>query len=310
MEPNEIISLFDARRAARSGLVEQMRKLSDIYDGDVVIPSPELDRNEPVGVANLIASGIDSHAMRIASVLPDIDFPVTKPGQQKSINAARDKRKAVAGWMQANHADLLLRRRARWLIAYAASPVLVLPDRKLGAPRWHLRNRLSAYVGDESDPTDMTPANAIFAFDRSYGQIKRAWPQSAGELSQAAGGTLTDTSMIQLVEYLDDTTHVLLATGEHTAAGGQANYGIGGGWMRGVDGGRRWAVQLRRADHRLGMCPVVAPGRITLGKPKGQFDDSIGLFQQQAKLMAMEVNAVAKSIWPDTWLVDRPNETS
>jgi hypothetical protein len=41
----------------------------------------------------------------------------------------------------------------------------------------------------------------------------------------------------------------------------------------------------------------------------GQFDGMIGMYYQQAKLMALETIAVEKGIFPDTYLVSRPGET-
>ena len=48
--------------------------------------------------------------------------------------------------------------------------------------------------------------------------------------------------------------------------------------------------------------------RITLDGPQGQFDNMIGMYYQQAKLMALETIAVEKGIFPDTYLVSRPGE--
>jgi hypothetical protein len=54
--------------------------------------------------------------------------------------------------------------------------------------------------------------------------------------------------------------------------------------------------------------PVVIPMRITLDTAGGQFDNMIGMYYQQAKLMALETIAVEKGIFPDTYLVSRSGE--
>jgi hypothetical protein len=54
----------------------------------------------------------------------------------------------------------------------------------------------------------------------------------------------------------------------------------------------------------------VIPGRITLDRPMGQFDGLIGMYQQQARLMALETIAVERGIFPDTYLVSRPGESA
>jgi hypothetical protein len=56
------------------------------------------------------------------------------------------------------------------------------------------------------------------------------------------------------------------------------------------------------------MCASV-PTRLTLNRPGGQFDTMTGMFYTQAKLMALEVLAVEKGVFPDTYLIGRPNET-
>jgi hypothetical protein len=52
---------------------------------------------------------------------------------------------------------------------------------------------------------------------------------------------------------------------------------------------------------------VIVPGRITLDRPMGQFDGIIPLKELQAKLMALEVIAVERGIFPDMYLEGFPN---
>jgi hypothetical protein len=56
------------------------------------------------------------------------------------------------------------------------------------------------------------------------------------------------------------------------------------------------------------LSPVVIPMRITLDTAGGQFDNMIGMYYQQAKLMSLETIAVEKGIFPDTYLVSRAGE--
>jgi hypothetical protein len=67
-------------------------------------------------------------------------------------------------------------------------------------------------------------------------------------------------------------------------------------------------VTLEYVNNAIGMCPVAMPMRITLDGAQGQFDNMIGMYYQQAKLMALEVIAVEKGIFPDTYLISRPGE--
>jgi hypothetical protein len=67
-------------------------------------------------------------------------------------------------------------------------------------------------------------------------------------------------------------------------------------------------VTLEYINNPIGICPVGMPSRITLDGIQGQFDNMIGMYYQQAKLMSLEVIAVEKGIFPDTYLISRPGE--
>ena len=66
--------------------------------------------------------------------------------------------------------------------------------------------------------------------------------------------------------------------------------------------------ELERAENPTGRCPVVVSSRISLDDARGQFDGILGMYQQRAKLMALEVLAVQKGVFPDTWLVGNAGE--
>ena len=67
-------------------------------------------------------------------------------------------------------------------------------------------------------------------------------------------------------------------------------------------------VLLENIPNPIDMVPATVPMRITLDGAQGQFDNMIGMYYQQAKLMSLEVIAVEKGIFPDTYLVSRPGE--
>jgi hypothetical protein len=107
---------------------------------------------------------------------------------------------------------------------------------------------------------------------------------------------------ILLLEYVNkDITH-LIATGYKTPDQyAMIDIDVTGMQLRGVT--------LEYYENNTGdECPVVIPMRITLDTAGGQFDNMIGMYYQQSKLMALEVIAVEKGIFPDTYLVSRPGE--
>lgn len=320
----EIVRLFRHRQFERGPFFEKCREISQHYDGEIALPLPEIGEKERPAVANLIGQGIDQHALRVASVLPDVQCPPLKPGDSPSEKRASQRRRSCIGWWEINAYELMQKQRARWLVAFAQAPVRLVPDKKSRQPKWVTRTPLETYPGDVDFP-DMQPADCIFAVQRTVGWLKRAYPEVPLTGLQVPGGSkfsgtkyLTDTDLVDVLEYIDGDSFTVLALGcghDPTGLIYQAEYGIQDarivnlGPVGGDSGPKMWAAPLLTGVNRLGECPVVIPGRISLGGLKGQFDDTIGLYQMQAKLMAMEVNAVANGIWPDQWLVGPDNAT-
>ena len=163
---DSIVALLEERKRAQSPVISRMQKLRDAYNGDIIIPLPEMDKSEASAVANLIATGLDQSAMRIASTYPNCFYPALEPGNNASEKRANTRRRATLGWWEANKLPLKLRRRARLMIGYASSPVVLRPDPKRGIAKWEVRNPLSTFVAPTEDPDEMCPPDAIFTFKR------------------------------------------------------------------------------------------------------------------------------------------------
>lgn len=319
---NEIVELYEQRKAAAGTTLQRMREIRAHYNGDVVVPLPELDKNERTAVANLLAQGVDQHGMRIASTRPNLACPPLSPGIGTSESRAKDRRKAMAGWLEGCEYDLLTHQRGRWMVAYWSTPSIVRPDKKRRVPTLQIRSPLDTFPASTTNPTDMDPDDCIFA--QTYG-LKWLLPRypAAAQVARAHaaqswvdGRPKTDVQ-IEVVEYVDGDELVLVALGAaDPKMPSRGDYGmttiihLGGGGGAGGMGDHRWAVELERVRNVAeDMCPAVVPGRVTLDVPKGQMDDMVGLYQQQAKLMALEVNAVTRSVYPNTYLVARQGET-
>src|SRR5919106_311220 len=132
-----------------------MREIKEAYEGDVVIPLPELDQANKPAVANLLNQGLDQMSMRVASVMPDVYYPPLRPGIEKSEKNARTRRLANIGWWNQNHMRIKMRRRARWLVGYGAAPVTIRPDVRNEMPMWHCRDPLTTFPAPSLDPDDM-----------------------------------------------------------------------------------------------------------------------------------------------------------
>lgn len=292
----QIVALLDERKAARNPLMENMRGVRDTYNGDVIIPLPEMDKQERPAVANLITTGLDQTAMRIASTMPSIFYPPIREGIERSEQLARQRTQANSGWWQANRMPLQMRRRARWFIGYASAPVILRPDTKWGCARWDMRNPLDTYSSTGSDPNELTPDNVIFTYSQTLNWLKTNYPDAYAILSKDPNTKPNDK--IDLAEYNDGEVTVLLAM----------STAVKDMWTPSSTGVRH--VELSRIQNSTGMCLAVIPSRITLDKPMGQFDSLVGLFNQQAKLTALELIAVERGIFPDTYLISREGQTA
>lgn len=290
---DSIVALLEERKRAQSPVISRMQKLRDAYNGDIIIPLPEMDKSEASAVANLIATGLDQSAMRIASTYPNCFYPALEPGNNASEKRANTRRRATLGWWEANKLPLKLRRRARLMIGYASSPVVLRPDPKRGIAKWEVRNPLSTFVAPTEDPDEMCPPDAIFTFKRGYRWLQENYPEQMGKLNKRANAD--PNTMFELLEYMDGDILVTAVIGEQVTPG--------------LSSGASY-VELERVPNRTGMNLAVVPGRITLDRAMGQFDGLVGMYQLQAKLMALEVIAVERGIFPDTYLVSRPGESA
>lgn len=298
MKPaEEIIGLLRERESQMEPARARMRALRDAYNGDVVVPLPELDESEQVAVANLVAQGLDQTAMRIASVMPDVIFPPTAEHTKGAQRKASIRRRAVLGWWQQNRMDLKLGRRARHLIGYASSTVSLRFNSKTGTPEWIVRDPLTSFPSPMFGPDDLEPYDCIFSYGRTLDWLKDRYPEASAVLRD---GKNKGSDVFELVEYLDGEETVLIAVGKSPQA--SASWSPQAGYDPPI-------AEIERVRNRAGVCPVIIAGRVNLDRAQGQFDGMLGMYQTQAKLMALEVLAVQKGIFPDTWLVARPGET-
>lgn len=297
----QIVSMYQERRMSRSGIFKRMAEVRDHYNGDVIVPLPELDEAEKPAIPNLIAQGIDQFSMRVASVLPDIQYPALRNGIQASENRARDRRMANLGWWDMNKMGTKVRRRARHLTAYgmsaiSISPVALDPSDRRQIPFWRVRNPLATYPSPMIDPDNMEPTDCIFADRRPLGWLQENYPAQMNVLYRGDKGK---SDLFQILEYMDAGETVLVAVGAERLA--QNPYG------QEVGKGSASNIVLERIPNRAEVCPVVIAGRITLDRLQGQFDQMLGMYQREAKLDALNTIAVFRNVFPDEWVVSPAN---
>jgi hypothetical protein len=299
---SQIVSMYQERRQNRAGIFNRMDEVRRHYNGDVMVPLPELDDMEKPAIPNLIAQGIDQFAMRVASTMPDIAYPALRPGIQASEAKSRDRRLANIGWWDMNKMGTKVRRRARHLTAYGMSavtlsPVSLDPNDRREIPHWRVRNPLSTYPSPMVDPDSMEPTDCIFADHRPLGWLKANYPK---QMSVLYKGKSADTDLFTVLEYMDDVETVVIVVGAKRAPSDYVNPGSGVAHHQVLD----------RIANRSEVCPVVIAGRITLDRLQGQFDQMLGMYQREAKLDALNTIAVFRNVFPDEWIVSPANSPS
>lgn len=294
---DEILALYRQRTMFYSPLHSKMRVIQQIYNGTAEVPLPDMERTDMPSVPNLLAQGVDQMAGRIASVVPNVTFAEknSNRGEKRRVTTAQ---RVVTGWWQEDRLMMKMKQRARHLIAYGMSPVVIRwhEDR----PTWHIRHPLETFPSTDLIPGQVQPTDCIFAYRRSV-----AWLRSMGYGMQVAAitgkfDTPSDTSLL-LIEYVDEegTQLILSAYTDGTDMFGDWS-GLGSGKIRGI--------MLEHVMTSGLEMPCTVPMRITLDGAAGQFDNMIGMYYMQARLMALETIAVEKGIFPDTYIVSRPGE--
>ena len=297
----QIIDLYKARAKYYSPLQSKMRLIQSIYNGTMEVPLPDLEESSMPFAPNLMAQGIDQMAGRITSTNPQISFSSAKPGTRSSDRRAQNAERALSGWWQRDRLPLKMRQRGRHLIAYGMAPCVIRWDWKNNQPTWHTRHPLEALPSTDIIPGQMQPNDVIFAYRRSV-----AWMRATGYGDKVVQLTNDydvhpDTSIL-MIEYVDIYGTQLVAAGYQTA---DPYMPIS---LLESDGSTLKGVLLENIPNPIDMVPATIPMRITLDGAQGQFDNMIGMYYQQAKLMSLEVIAVEKGIFPDTYLVSRPGE--
>ena len=301
MSEDQIISLYKQRLNFYGPLHSRMRMIQSIYNGTMEVPLPDMEQNAMPSTPNLLAAGVDQMAGRITSVIPSVNFSSMKPGVRKHDRNAMTASRVITGWWQNDRVPLKMKQRGRHLIAYGMSPVVIRWDAKANMPMWQIRHPLETYPSTDVIPGKVTPTDCIFAYRRSLGWLRN---KGYGEALYGLTGRndMPNDASVLLIEYIDkDVTHLI-------AAGYKQNEAYSSSYEVDLTGQSMRGVTLERYANMGDECPVIVPMRITLDTAAGQFDNMIGMYYQQAKLMALEVIAVEKGIFPDTYLVSRQGE--
>jgi hypothetical protein len=292
----EIVDLYRERVTAQGPILSQMRQVRQLANGDIVVPLNELDRNTKSSVANLLVQGLDQMSMRVASTMPSPYFPAMREGQDRSMQLARDRKRAMLAIWDQNRMGMKMRRRARHLLAYSNSPVYIKPNFDKRIPEWQLRNPLDTFPAPIADTDNPVPENVIFSYSRTYSWLAHNFGDAIN--GQLRVGQPRPDDMFTILEYVCANEIVMLAMGYE-----KDRDPVSGTYYMGAP-----AVELSRIVNRTGMPLVIVPQRITLDKPHGQFDGLLGMYYTRARLQALTEIAIERGIFPDEYLIARPGE--
>jgi hypothetical protein len=292
----EIVALYKERLDAQGPILNQMREVRQLANGDVIVPLNELDRNTRSSVANLLVQGLDQMSMRVSSTMPSPYFPALREGQDRSMKLARDRKRAMLAIWDENRMNMKMRRRARHLLAYSNSPVFIKPNFDKRIPEWQLRNPLDTFPAPSVDVDNPVPDNCIFTYGRTYRWLTQNYGDAINGILRV--GTPSWDTMFKILEYVCDNEVVTVVLGaEKTLDPMTGAYSMGAP-----------AVELERVINKTGMPLVVVPQRITLDKPHGQFDGLLGMYYTRARLQALTEIAIERGIFPDEYLVARQGD--
>lgn len=278
----------------------QMQSVSAVYNNRARVALPEAADDANPTVPNLLAQGVDQLAARIASVTPQVIFASRRPGIRTADRRAAQGSRVIGGWWQEASMLQLLPRRARHIVAYGMSPVVVDYDVEDGFPEWKIRDPRTCYPSIDVQPGKVCE-DAIFTYQRSGGWlVDHGYEWAVHSLGERDPAIYRNRKYSLAEKISEDTGRTLVLSGavpnqDYTVPfAGPIPYGAS-------------AILLEHCEPDVA-ARVFVPTRLALDDINGQFDTMIGMYALQARLVALEELAVEKGIFPDTYLVSRAGE--
>jgi hypothetical protein len=295
LDTDQIVELYNQRRRLLGPVHEQMRRVRELANGDVIVPLNELDRNSKASVANLLVQGLDQMSMRVSSTMPSPYFPATKEGSDRSKGNARMRKRAMLSIWDENRMQMKMRRRSRHLLGYSMSGVVIRPDFKTLTPRWDVRNPLDTYASPVDDPDNPLPDDCIFSSRVTASYLLRTYGDVVAQ--KLRWGKIDADTRYTILEYVSPDAIQMVVLGA------EDNPNFNPAERSGAE-----AIMLESIPNRTGMPLAVVANRITLDRPRGQFDGVLGMYYTRARLQALTEIAIERGIFPEEYLVARPGE--
>ena len=289
---DDIWNSMQLRRTQDSVLIRQMIEVRDRYNGEVVIPLPDVEGEPVTGslTPQIVADGIDHTSMRAASVMPSVSCPALHRSDTAHETANTKRRAIYAGWYN-SAIELLLYRAFRHFIGYGTAALVAVPDFINERACIELRDPLTAYPELRTPEDFHEPLNVGFIYGRSQDWILRNYPNAFSMVTKYNQETLWD-----LVEWIDEDSIVVGILGPRTIG-----YNATAGDDRFYPGRSPGAnsMELRRWENRAGMVPISVPRRCTLDRIMGQLTHVLPSIDLLERLTALEMIAAERHVFPD-----------
>lgn len=296
------------RRLAQTPLLDRMIEVRDRYDGDVIVPVPDMDDDVPLNslAPLLIAEAVDFRAQYAAQVPPTILVPALSPGKATGVRStefAARRRKALAWTWDKSWWELVAGRMFRHLAGYATSVLVVDLDFERRRPNISTRDPLSAYPEPKAAEDLTLPRNVGFITGRSVEWLHHFYPQThpdvGGNVVKGAGFATSaseEGELWDVVEWMDEDDIVLGVLGPRDAFHSWTAEPI------------RFCQELTRYPNLLGRCPAVIPRAVTMSRIVSQLSNVIGHSDVMAKLMYLDIRATERSVFPSRFVLAKSGQ--
>lgn len=302
---NEIAQIMAKLQSDRSPVLRQMRDILDRYDGDWVIPVPSV-ANEPTLpplTPALIGEAIDTKARRASSVTPTLVLPAIDPNKdtgRRSREYASIRKAYIQAVYEQSRWSLGRRRFYRQLSAYETASLVVVPDFGMRMPMIESRDPLGTFAEPQAYEQLRDPEYVGFVTRHSGAYLRSKFPWVRAEYR--FNGPITDQEqheMWDVVEWYDhdQVVHGIIGPvrldGEHVAETTRQ---------------APWIQLSPQWPNKFGMLPAVVPHNVSLGRVASRIGTLLGNVDVQAKLMALDIIAQEKAIFPDMYAIGQQNQ--
>lgn len=294
-----IVTLMRQRRSQDSLLIRDMIDIRDRYNGDIVIPSPDVPDAPTIDppTPRLITQAIDGTAMTAASSRPVIQTPISNLSSTLAKNRSETRRRMLYAKWYESQLDIKLYRSYRHMAGYGTCSWVVMPDPVRECAMIELRDPLTTYPELRAPDDVRDPINVGYIYGRSADWISRNYPEKAENFMASAVGRNWDT-LWDMVEWVDEDEIVVGVLGPRMPAYSPQDsrpYGYGG-------------YELARWKNRAGRVTAVCPRRVTLDRIMGQISAMIGTVDLFTRMSALQVIANEQHVFPDLVVMGRdPN---